>query len=152
MNSVENFAELFTEKDNKFLISVLKERASYHTNAVIAAGKMLSERGVDLQSIRDQIESQENNSADALLYIPEEVEENPSYEKYKEEIELRMQNGMDPEAIRLSLKEKGYNGFDMIEQSVNQEEKLNGKKINWQTWLTVIGIIGIILKVIKLML
>jgi len=148
MNSVENFIELFSERNNDYLISVLKERSTYHGNAVIAAGQMLRDRGIDLELIKDQIDPPVP-LIDELKYVSEDVEINPSYDKYKEEIELRMQNGNDPETIRLALKEKRYNGFEMLEEAVQKDGHLNGQKVNWKTWLTVFGVIVVIIRIIR---
>jgi hypothetical protein len=146
--SDKDFYKLYFAKPDSFLISILRERSTYRSEAVIAAGKLLSERGIDLETIKDQIEP----SIEMREEFVEEVDvvKNPDLENYREELEERFQRGVDPESIRLALKEKGYNSFDMLEKEIETDENLKASRDGaWKKWVVAAGIIVIILRILR---
>ncbi|HEV8514748.1 MAG TPA: hypothetical protein VGQ59_15800 [Cyclobacteriaceae bacterium] len=148
MDSIVEIEKALNQKTNDQLILILKEHSTYHKATVVAAGKILTERGIDLEKIKDQINPPEH--IDEQKYVEEEMEIDPTYEKYKQEIESRLDNGTDIESLKVALKDKGYNGFDMINEAVQKGETVKGK--NWKKWVTGSAIALIALRLLRLIL
>jgi parvulin-like peptidyl-prolyl isomerase len=151
MDSIDEIEKTLKRKTDDQLILILKERSTYHKATVIAAGKILTERGIDLQGIKSQIDSQ-MLTIDEQKYVEEEKEIQPTYEKYKQEIESRLEDGADVESVKIALKGKGYNGFDMINEAVQKDETVKGNNKNWKKWLTVLGVAAVIIRLLRLIL
>jgi hypothetical protein len=150
LNSEKDFYLLYAGKSSANLIAILKERSTYRNEAVIAAGKLLVERGIDLESIKDQVEPGEEPEE---VFPEQEPIEDINLENYKQEIEEHFQRGADPESIRIALKEKGYNSFEMLHKEIETNENLKAARDGvWKKWVVGAGIIIIVLRILRVLL